>query len=185
MKKIIFSFLLLFSGLLIYGQPTKNSLSDPDIKTKLQKVRENMDHLLVTFKTDKQPDPDVNFDNSYYTNLEFFKVKGTISSNDFDEDMSFRISSSDNKKASRADFEKAYEELADNLKTIFDFLEIREKQGPDMKELTLFEAGKNTDVPVADPRSPKYYINVKFNAEMVGKATSYSIFLYFTSKKKS
>lgn len=176
-------FLFLSPSSIIFSQTTKSSISDPDVKTKLQKVKDNIDHMFQTFKTNKPPDPEVNFDDSYYTNLKFYNVKGTVSSNNFDENMSFRISTSDYKKATRIDFEKTYTELSENLKNTFDFLEIREARTDDIKELTLFEKGKDTNLPVADPGSPKYYIKLKFSVEKDEKKTGYSIFLYFTSKK--
>lgn len=183
MKKIILVFSLILTGSIVRSQASASSLIDADIKIKLEKIKDNIDYLFQTFKSDKQPDPNVNFDNSYITDLSFYNIKGTLSSNNFNENMSFRISTADYKKATRADFEEAYTELADDLKDTFDFLELRQKEAADSKELTLYELGKDTNVPVADPRSPKYYIKVKFEQEKNDKTTSYSIFLYFSVKK--
>jgi hypothetical protein len=181
MKKMIFGWLML-PALLSFGQTGNPALNDTAINSKLEQIKDNIDQLFQTFKTDKQPDPEVNFDDAFYTDLTFYNTAGSVYKNDFDNNLSFRISSDDYKKATRADFEKAYTEFAEDLRTIFDFLEIREKQTAEMKELTLFEMGKDTEAPVASSRSPKYYINLKFKEEKDGKKTSYSLFLYITSK---
>jgi hypothetical protein len=183
MKKIVFVLLLMISCLFSFGQTTKSVLNDSEINSKLQKIKDNIDNLFVSFKSDRRPDPEVNFDDSYFTDLKFYNIEGSTYTTDFDNNLSFRISTSNYKKATKADFEKAYTDLATNLKTVFDFLEQREKETEQTKELTLFEKGKDTNAPVASPNSPKYYISLKLKEEKESKATSYSIFLYFTSKK--
>ena len=94
--------------------------------------------------------------------------------------MSFRIASDDFKKATKEDFENAFTEISTQLKAVFDDLEVKESSTDKEKKLKLFEKGKNTELPVRDPGSPKYYVGLTLNEEDV---KSYAIHLYFTAKK--
>jgi len=177
MNKFIGTLLFVFP-LVVFGQTT---LKDPNIKVTIQKIYDNRDNLLKAFKGEKEPDLLDLGTTSYYTNFKLFNVKGSIDDNDFDENMSFRISTSEHKKATKTDFDKAFAEISAALKASFSDLEIREKQDDKTKELTLFEKGKDTNAPVADDNSPKYYITIKYAEEATG---FYSLFFFITSKKK-
>ena len=176
MNKFISTLLFVFP-LVAFGQTT---LRDPNLKATIQKIYDNRDNLLKAFKGAKEPDLGLGLPPSYSTNFKLYNVKGSMDDNDFDENMSFRISNSDHKKATKADFDKAFEEMSAALKASFSELEIREKQDDKTKELTLFEKGKDTNVPMADDNSPKYYITLKYSEETTG---FYSLFFFITSKK--
>src|SRR5689334_3687571 len=118
MKKIFIPVVLLLSLATAYGQ-----LSDPNIKKTIQKIYDNRDNLLNAFKGEKEPDLLDLGTTSYYTNFKLFNVKGSIDDNDFDENMSFRISTSEHKKATKADFDKAFAEISAALKASFSELE--------------------------------------------------------------
>jgi len=177
MNKVICTLLFLFP-MLIFGQ---NVLNDPNLKATIQKLHDNRDNLLKAFKGQKEPDLGLGLGNSYYTTIKLYGVKGSLDDNNFDENMSFRISNSDHKKATKADFEKAFADISELLKSIFNDLEIREKEDDKTKELTLFEKGKDTNAPVADDNSPKYYLTLQYKEESTG---FYSLFFFMTSKKK-
>lgn len=177
MNKIIGTLLLVFPTI-AFGQST---LKDPNLKATIQKLFDNRDNLLDAFKGEKEPDLGLGLGTSYYTNFKLYNVKGSMDDNDFDENMSFRISNSEHKKASKADFEKAFADMSAALKESFSDLEVREKQDDKSKELTLFEKGKDTNAPVADANSPKYYLSLKLTEEKPG---FFSLFFFITSKKK-
>jgi len=160
-----------------YGQTT---LHDPNLKTTVEKIKDNRDQLFKTFKGGKEPDLGLGLGESYYTKIKIYGVKGSLTENNFDEDMSFRISTNELKKATKADFENAFTELSGILKSVFSDLELREKQNEQSKEIVLFEKGKDTNAPVADANSPKYYVSLKYQAEEKGV---YSLFFYVTTKK--
>lgn len=176
MNKIICMLLFVFP-LVIFGQTT---LKDPNVKATIQKIKDNADHLLKSFKGGKEPDLGLGLKPSYYTTIKLYNVKGSLDDNDYDENMSFRISNSEHKKATKADFDKAFADMSEALKSSFSDLEIREKQDDKSKELTLFEKGKDTNAAVADENSPKYYITLKYTEETTG---FYSIFFFITIKK--
>lgn len=178
MKTIFIPILLLLFINALHGQ---TSLKDPNLKTTIQKIKDNADDLLNTFKGEKEPDLGLGLGVSYYTNIKLYNVKGSLDDNDFDENMSFRISTSEHKKATKADFEKAFADMSAALKSSFSELEIREKQEDKTKELTLFEKGKDTNAPVRDVNSPKYYVSLKITEEKTGY---YSLFFFITSKKE-
>ena len=176
MKKIFIPILFLLFLTTVYGQ-----LSDPNLNATIQKIYDNRDNLFKAFKGEKEPDLGLGLGASYYTKIKLYNVKGSMDDNDFDENMSFRISNSDHKKATKADFDKAFSDMSEALKASFSDLEIREKQDDKSKEVTLFEKGKDTNAPMADENSPKYYITLKYTEETTG---FYSLFLFITSKKK-
>lgn len=142
---------LLIPTFFLFGQSSKSVLNDTEITTKLQKIKDNIDNLFITFKSNKQPNPEVNFDDSFITNIKLYNVYGSTSTNNFDNNLSFRISTNDYKKATKADFEKTFTTIAENLRTLFNDLAIREKQSEDMKELVMYERGKDVNQPVASP----------------------------------
>ena len=184
MRKIyILLFLLIFPASSLFSQGSKATLSDPELRTKLEQVKANFDNLYTTFKTAEQPNAEVNFDDSYYTSITFYNITGTTSVTDFDSDISFRIASSDYTKATKEDFEKIFAELSTNLKAVFNDLDVRESSTDKETKLTLFEKGKNTELAVRDPGSPKYYISLTLREEDAKKRKSYAIHLYFTGKK--
>ncbi len=183
MKTHILTFLLLLPALSLFSQSSKNALQDSELHTKLEQVKTNFGDLYGAFKTDKQPNAEVNFDDSYYTNLTFYNIAGTASVTDYDSNLSFRIASDDFEKAGKKDFENAFTEIATQLKAVFNDLEVRESSTEKEKKLTLFEKGKNTELAVRDPGSPKYYISVNLKEEDAEKGKNYAIYLYFTSKK--
>ena len=178
MKRIFILSILFLSVFITCGQTT---LKDPNIKATIQKIKDNADQLLKTFKGGKEPGLGLGLGDSYYTTIKMYGVKGSLDDNDFDENMSFRISSSDHKKATRADFDKAFADISEALKSSFSDLEIRENQDDKTKELTLFEKGKDTNAPMANENSPKYYITLKYTEETTG---FYALFFFITSKKK-
>jgi hypothetical protein len=178
MNKLFILSILFLSEFITYGQTT---LKDPNIKATIQKIKDNADHLLEAFKGAKEPDLGLGLQPSYSTKIKLYNVKGSMDDNDFDENMSFRISNSDYKKATKADFDKAFAEMSEALKSSFSDLEIREKQDDKSKELTLFEKGKDTNAPMANENSPKYYITLKYTEETTG---FYALFFFITSKKK-
>jgi len=178
MKKLFSFTLLVLFVCNSYGQ--KSSLNDPNLKATIQKIKVNQDHLLKTFKGAKEPDNGLGMDVSYYTTIKLYGIKGSLTENNFSEDMSFRISTYQYKKATKADFEKAFTGLSGILKSVFSDLEVREKQDETIKEVVLFEKRKDTNAPVADANSPKYYVSLKYEAETTG---DYSLFFYMTTKK--
>ena len=183
MKKIMIALCFTLQAAALFAQNTESPLYDADITTKLENIKDNIDDLFNAFKTDSQPDPEVNFNDSYITSLKFYTQAGSISATDFDNNLSFRISSSDFPEATKADFEEAYTTISENLKTIFDDLEVVENKSDKEEEITLFEMGKDVNAPVISPNSPRYYINLSFKEEQEDNETEYSLFLYFTSKK--
>lgn len=183
MKKIMIALCFLVQATALFAQHTESPLYDADITTKLENIKDHIDDLFNTFKTDSQPDPEINFNDSYITSLKFYNQAGSISTTDFDNNLSFSIRSSDFPEATKADFEEAYTTISENLKTIFDDLEVRENKSDKEEEITLFEMGKDTDAPVISPNSPRYYISLSCKEELQENETEYSLFLYFTSKK--
>ena len=179
MKKILVTGFFIVSICAIRAQTP--ALSDPNIKTTIQKIKDNRDHLFKSFKGEKEPDLGLGLGDSYHTKIKLYGVKGSLADNDFDENMSFRISNAEHKKATKDDFDKAFAELSGLLRSNFSDLEIREKQDEKTKELTLFEKGKDTSAPMADDRSPQYYITLKYTEEA---KDFYALFFFVVSKKK-
>lgn len=177
MTKIICLLIFMFP-ILIFGQ---TALNDPNLKATIQKVHDNRDNLFKTFKGKKEPDMGLGLGDSYSTTISLYGTKGSLSQTNFDETMNFRISSSDYKKATKANFEKAFDDISKILQSTFDDLEIKEKQDDKSKEMVLFEKGKDTNAPVADDNSPKYYLSIQYKEETPG---SYSLFFFITTKKK-
>lgn len=183
MKKIIIALYFTIQATALLAQNTKSPFNDAAIDTTLQKIKDNIDDLFYSFKSDAQPDANVNFDDAYFTNMKLYNVSGYVSKTDFDNSLSFSIESDDFPDATKADFEQAYETLNEKLRALFDDLEVRDESAAQTKNLTLFEMGKDTQAPVISANSPRYYISLKYEASEEDGNTSWSLFVYFMSKK--
>ena len=135
MKLHFLTFLLLLPALSLFSQGSKSALQEEELRIKMEQVKANFNDLFSAFKSDKQPKAELNFDNSYYTTLKFYKITGKTSSNKFGSDMRFRIESSDFKKATKEDFENAFTEISTQLKAVFDDLEVKESSTEKEKKI--------------------------------------------------